>query len=42
VFVKDGVNFKVGNPLAKDFLNKLEDGILSCQSGEDIADKVVR
>ncbi|XP_021943880.2 DNA polymerase subunit gamma-1 isoform X1 [Folsomia candida] len=39
---KNGVNYKVGNPLGKDFLSKIEEGILSCQNGQDVADKVVK
>lgn len=31
---KDGVSKKVGNPLAKDFLNKFSENVLS-GSGED-------
>ncbi|GAB6028567.1 hypothetical protein CHUAL_002708 [Chamberlinius hualienensis] len=32
---KDGPNYKVGNPLAKDFLNKIEDGSLRSEAGSD-------
>ena len=30
---QDGNNFNVGNPLAKDFLSKIEDGTLSTSGG---------
>ncbi|XP_035668321.1 DNA polymerase subunit gamma-1-like isoform X1 [Branchiostoma floridae] len=30
---KDGAKFKVGNPLAKDYLNKMEDGTLTAAAG---------
>ena len=37
---KDGSEFRVGNPLAKDFLDKVKDGILSTDSGS-LAAKVL-
>ncbi|ODN03888.1 DNA polymerase subunit gamma-1 [Orchesella cincta] len=39
---KDGPNNRVGNPLAKDFLAKIEEGILSSADDNDFANKVVR
>ncbi|CAG7661336.1 unnamed protein product [Allacma fusca] len=38
---KDGGSYRVGNPLAKDFLNKIEDNILTSADGGDVANKVV-
>ena len=37
---KDGKDNRVGNPLAKDFLDKVRDGILATQSGQ-LAEKVL-
>ncbi|CAL8135393.1 unnamed protein product [Orchesella dallaii] len=39
---KDGPNNRVGNPLAKDFLAKIEEGILASADDNDFANKVVR
>ncbi len=38
---KDGKNNNVGNPLAKDFMEKIKDGILATESG-GLADKVLK
>jgi hypothetical protein len=39
---QNGANNRVGNPLSKDFLSKIEEGTLSCENGKDIANQVVR
>ena len=37
---KDGKDNRVGNPLSKDFLDKVRDGVLATQSGQ-LAEKVL-
>lgn len=39
-FSQDGGNANVGNPLAKDFLTKIEDGTLSSEGGLE-AEKIL-
>jgi len=39
---KDGKENRVGNPLSKNFLDKVRDGVLAAQWGEGSAEKVLR
>lgn len=39
--IQDGPANRVGNPLAKDFLAKIEEGILSSANESGVANKVV-